>query len=1424
MAKNQLRLMRLLALLMCVLVITPILAQGITAEPPTDLVVETVTETATDVPTDVPTALPTIEVTAAPTELPTEIPTAVETATPDVTPTGDVTVAPVETVVVPTAALTLPAEPALDLVIRDLFQDAQNAGVLSSTWTVPSGWSLVPVADGFAVQIDAAAAGLASRAAYQDAYNNVAVMGYFTFVNASGAAQFIVRESSAGAYIASLDASGLVTLVKQDASGTVTSVLGTASVTATDAARGLRVSVMGDVLRVAVDNVEVIAVQDALALPAGALRVGVTFPAPVEGQSVSGIVQFDNFFLWLPTGEAPIVTPTVVVSEATAELTATPPAPIVTATAVTPTVTAVSTATVGPTGKSLIPRRPAPVFGVLSTTNDNFANRLTAATLLYGFTGDSLGNTKEIGEPSPTCGFNITNTAWFQYTPAVNETVIFSTFGSAFDTVFQVYTGSTLANLTPVAGGCGDDTATTLQGQISLSLIGGTAYTIQVGGYNGSVGVFSFYIVRPANVTLPSAPVISTANNGLANAGITNQVQPNLAWNAAGTVVPYAYDVEVATTSTFLPASIVATNTVLEPVRFSQVTPALLSTPGTTYYWHVRAKNFLGQAGAWSVVYNFKLDTDVPPPLASLSTPADNAITALTRPTFTWPAAPAASGASGYVFQISQDNFATLVMLEQLPTTTTFTIPATLPYLQQGMYKWRVLVRDAAGNRSDAPTSPVRTLIVNYATAPANNGVIFTPVTGPTANTAAVNFQWSSIPTTNPSHTGIKIEVATDASFTTIVKTSPPLAATAISYTTSLVGSLPNINPLPLGQYFWRIVVTGHTSPLSAPSTFIVSTPAPAAPTLAVVPLFISDTTPTFSWNAVATATSYDVELSTTATFTPATTTLATVTGLTTDWSPALTTNQLYYVRVRGVNNLGVKGAVSAVRTFTLDTVAPAVLTSLTAPADNAITALPRPTFTWPAAPAAPVGFGVNSYVFQISQDNFATFAIPEQFATTPTFTIPAPFYLQQGTYKWRVLVRDAALNRSDAPTSPVHTLIVNYATAPANDGVIFTPVASPTAAHVTFTWTGIPIVAPNTIKIEVATDASFTTIVKTSPNLLFNATTYTTSLAGSLPNINPLPLGQYFWRIVVTGHTSPLPAPRTFIVSTTAPVAPTLAVVPPFINDTTPTFSWSAVATATSYDMELSTTATFTPATTTLVTVTGLTTDWSPALTTNQVYYVRVRGINSLGVKGTVSAVRTFTLDTVAPTTAPTLSAPANNSIALTQKPTFTWVAVSGAARYEIRYGTDVDLSSVTPISVAAVSYTPTTNLLNTTYFWQVRALDAAGNPGPWSVSPRIVKITSVAGAAPLPWNYVTATPNLTWSSLFWASAYDIQVSRTLAFALADIVWSSSTVPVSATPNVTVGVSLPNGSYYWRVRGVANANQFGKYSPVRSFTVEVPN
>jgi hypothetical protein len=128
--------------------------------------------------------------------------------------------------------------------------------------------------------------------------------------------------------------------------------------------------------------------------------------------------------------------------------------------------------------------------------NDSFAsaaNITLSGNNTYSQTEDTSGAADGTGPaiPSSCSSVNSLNdngdyrSVWFQYTPSGNATAEVDTFGSNYDTIISVWTG-TSTNLSPVSGGCNDDVVfpNDLLSQITnLSLTGGTTYYFLVSDF-----------------------------------------------------------------------------------------------------------------------------------------------------------------------------------------------------------------------------------------------------------------------------------------------------------------------------------------------------------------------------------------------------------------------------------------------------------------------------------------------------------------------------------------------------------------------------------------------------------------------------------------------------------------------------------------------------------------------------------------------------------------------------------------------------------------------------------------------------------------------------------------------------------------------------------------------------------------------------
>ncbi len=119
--------------------------------------------------------------------------------------------------------------------------------------------------------------------------------------------------------------------------------------------------------------------------------------------------------------------------------------------------------------------------------NDNFASAQAlsgnSGTLAAGWS--NVGMTKESGEPNHA-GDAGGHSVWYQWKAPHTGTATIDTFGSSFDTLLAVYTGSTVDGLTEVASN--DEYGGGSQSLVTFNAVAGTVYRIAVDGYVGATG------------------------------------------------------------------------------------------------------------------------------------------------------------------------------------------------------------------------------------------------------------------------------------------------------------------------------------------------------------------------------------------------------------------------------------------------------------------------------------------------------------------------------------------------------------------------------------------------------------------------------------------------------------------------------------------------------------------------------------------------------------------------------------------------------------------------------------------------------------------------------------------------------------------------------------------------------------------------
>lgn len=547
----------------------------------------------------------------------------------------------------------------------------------------------------------------------------------------------------------------------------------------------------------------------------------------------------------------------------------------------------------------------------------------------------------------------------------------------------------------------------------------------------------------------------------------------------------------------------------------------------------------------------------------------------------------------------------------------------------------------------------------------------------------------------------------------------------------------------------------------------------------------------TLSWNAVAFADSYRVQVSTDSLFRTLSLERSVphiaVAVQSTAIGP-LPNDSLHFWRVRARDNSATFGLWSATWRFRIAATRPAVPV-LFSPANLATSVPITDSLKWNADPIA------DSYRVQLS-----TSVLFVASAMVIDTTIPVAWgssyqgirlrgVLNKTKYYWRAMSRKG-VDTSLWTSSWTFTTIVDTPSVP----VLLTPAAGANSQPLNptvLTWNAATDAV--SYRLQVATDAGFTALIVSD-----SAVTGTNKQVNGLLNAT-----RYYWRVNAknVAATSGYSASWSFSTKllSASPVAPA--------NNGTnlsknPTLRWTTSPGASTYRVQVSLAATMTP--TLLNTLTASDSVMLQGLLNKTKYYWRV---SAIGLGGDTSAYPpiAWNFTTIVDTpSVPVLLSPGNTSKSVAVTPTtFNWNAATDAATYRFQIASDTLFTAIVSEDTAVSSVTKQVNglLPSTRYFWRVSAKNVAASTGysaVWSFSTR-----PVAPSVMYPANNSTGqstVPVLRWTSTPDVVTARIQVSTGTGFLPLTL---DDTVAVDS---VIIGPLANKTKFYWRV-SARNAN-----------------
>ena len=188
----------------------------------------------------------------------------------------------------------------------------------------------------------------------------------------------------------------------------------------------------------------------------------------------------------------------------------------------------------------------------------------------------------------------------------------------------------------------------------------------------------------------------------------------------------------------------------------------------------------------------------------------------------------------------------------------------------------------------------------------------------------------------------------------------------------------------------------------------------------------------------------------------------------------------------------------------------------------------------------------------------------------------------------------------------------------------------------------------------------------------------------------------------------------------------------------------------------------------------------------------------------------------------APPLTTPGDNA-AVDSVPAFSWRRVRRAEQYEFQLSADSRFrSTLASFSTRNTSATIDETLFDGTYYWRVRAENAAGTAGRWSATRSVRKRWPGEPAllAPDPGasiTYPTTPLVLRWAPTPHATKYEVAISSAPSLAGNIITEGGKPIEIRGTSLAFPSVLTP-GRYYWAVTPLDAGGLKGRRSEIRSF------
>ncbi len=714
------------------------------------------------------------------------------------------------------------------------------------------------------------------------------------------------------------------------------------------------------------------------------------------------------------------------------------------------------------------------------------------------------------------------------------------------------------------------------------------------------------------------------------------------------------------------------------------------------------------------------------------------------------------------------------------------------------------------------PTAPTLT-------APSNGQVI--------GNDRTPTFDWGSV-TASPSVTAYRVVVDNNNDFS-----SPEINITVSASPTDHTPSA----DMAFGTYSWKVraINSEGAGPFSSVRTVTVALPSPAL----VSPsdgASTNDQTPTFTWNRVTGASSYQLQVDTSNAgptdncsppvsdggfgFSSPTAIDVTVadpgSGTTVSFTPTTELGEdNYFWHVRSITG-SVNGCYSSERDLNINDNVPPVAPTLLSPANGAFTNDQTPLFDWNDASDPS---GIDRYKIQVSTSStlsggagtgFSSALIDTDIDDPPIDSQFTPgSNLAAGTYFWHVSATDGEGNTGLYGST--FSFIIDTA-APTQIPVLVAPSNGATINDNTplFDWNDVtnPGTPASPLLYELRVDTTNPLVSPfTISELSLSSSTFTPSSA--------LPDGTYFWNVRAkdtAGNLGPAPAAAntfSFTIDTTAPNTILDSVIDgntnPVTNDSitksdslTFAFSGTPGSDVNHFACTLDSPTEINPCVSPKQ-FTGL---------SDTLHTFSVAAVDAAGNRDQSPIIFKWTVDTIPPD-APVITDP----VAGTQNTAIS--SITGTAEEDATvqvFDGTTSLGTTTADASGDWTLTLGTALGDGTYSLIANATDTAGNPGPAS-SPAVAVTVDTTIAAPVITDPVTGTQNTAISEISGTSE-----ASGLTVQVFDGATSLGTTTSGAGGDwtLTLGTALGDGEYSFTATASDGVNT-SPTSPAVAVTVD---